>query len=312
MRSQAEQLAEWDQQRLEKLRASLNGAVGLPRDEIIRRRIEDHHRIGDTDSTTIELSTDSTASLGEIWTLGRHRLMCGDSTSADQVELLMNNELAEWIVTDPPYGVDIQERDLVQAEVRGRRKDGKGVVNDNLTGDELAEFLLSAFSTVVRFTKPGAIWYVFAPPGVDYRHHLNALAELDIARHGLVWVKDRFVMGRADYHYRHENIIYGWTPGGPHRRLPERLHDSVFECTRPGASPDHPTMKPVKLVEQLIGSIPSEGEIVLEPFGGSGSTLVACERTGRRCYAMELDPRYCDAIIHRWEKYTGQTAELLK
>lgn len=159
-----------------------------------------------------EPPAEPTTKPGDLWLLGGHRLLCGDSTS--DIPTLMGPARADLVLTDPPYGVDIQERDLVQAEVRGRRKDRKGVTNDDLTGQALADFLAAAFAAVSLATRPGASWYVCAPPGVDYRLPLNALADLGVARHGLVWVKDRFVMGRADYHYRHENVIFGWTPAG--------------------------------------------------------------------------------------------------
>jgi len=171
---------------------------------------------------------------GDLWQLGRHRLLCGDATVVTDVDRLMQGERADMVFTDPPYGVDIQERDMQQAEVRGRRKDGKGVLNDDLSGDSLRSFLKIAFVNAMEYCRPGSSWYVCAPPGVDYRHSLNALAEMGIARHGIVWVKDRFVMGRADYHYRHENIIFGWVPHAAHFPIPTRDQDSVWEFNRPG------------------------------------------------------------------------------
>ena len=246
---------------------------------------------------------------GDLWILGDHRLLCGDSTKAEDVARLMGGAKTDLVFTDPPYGVDVQERDLQQAKVRGRRKDGKGVANDNLQGDDLRAFLDTIFGNVLMHTSPGACWYVCAPSGVDYRHPLNALAELGVARHGLVWVKDRFVMGRCDYHYRHENIIYGWTPGAAHKALSDRDKDSVWEYARPGRSPEHPTMKPVELVAYALGNSSNPGDLVIEPCGGSGTTLIAAEQLGRKCYGMEISPAYCDVIVKRWEALTGRQAE---
>jgi DNA modification methylase len=243
---------------------------------------------------------------GEVYELGPHRLMCGDATAEADVAALMASETAALVLTDPPYGVGIQERDLVQAGIRGRRKDGLGVTNDDLDGDALALLLRAAFTVALAATRPGAAWYVFGPAGVDYLHPLNVLADLGVARHGLVWVKDRFVMGRADYHYRHENVIYGWTPGASHRKLERRDLDSVLEYPRPGASPEHPTMKPVALVADLIEISSALGESVLDPFAGSGTTMIASQLLGRRCCAMEIDPAYCDVIRQRYADFTGK------
>jgi site-specific DNA-methyltransferase (adenine-specific) len=243
--------------------------------------------------------------LGDVWLLGPHRLICGDSTDLAVLERLMAGGLADCVWTDPPYGVDIQERDLQQAKVRGRRMDGKGVLNDNLTGAALADFLAGAFKAAFDVARSGAAWYVCAPAGVDFRHFLNTLADLDIARHTLVWVKDRFVMGRADYHYRHEPIVYGWKPGAAHHAVPDRVQDTVWEIARPGRSPEHPTMKPVELITRALDNSTDFGAVVLDPFGGSGSTLIACHTTQRVARLLELDPAYADVICHRYQAHTG-------
>tara|TARA_R110000824_G_scaffold86945_2_gene214731 strand:+ start:1612 stop:2835 length:1224 start_codon:yes stop_codon:yes gene_type:complete len=263
---------------------------------------------GLTDPDAIPEVDEPLSALGDLWTLGDHRLLCGDATVAEDVERLMAGEEAALVFTDPPYGVDIQECDMVQAEVRGRRKDGKGVPNDDLTGDALVALLQRAFARAYETSEPGSNWYVCAPPGVDYRHPLNILAGLGVARHGIVWVKDRFVMGRADYHYRHENIIYGWKPGAAHHAVPTRDQDSVWEFKRPGRSPEHPTMKPEALVEYAIAQSSVSGVIVYDPFLGSGTTLIAAERLGRRCYGMEIEPKYVDVAVKRWEDFTGKEA----
>ena len=243
--------------------------------------------------------------LGDIWMLGDHRVMCGESTDADQVKQLMNGLQADLVWTDPPYGVDIQERDMAQANVRGRRKDGKGVMNDDLKGNDLYSFLHKAFTNGKEHTKAGGCWYVASPPGDLMMQFGNALLDLGLARHSLVWVKDSLVMGRADYHYRHEVLFYGWKEGAAHHAPPDRKQDSVWEIPRPKRSPEHPTMKPVELIVKAIKNSTNQNEIVLDLFGGSGSTLIAAEETNRIGYLMELDPRYVDVICARYQQHTG-------
>jgi len=213
------------------------------------------------------------------------------------------------VFTDPPYGVDVQERDLKQAEVRGRRKDGKGVANDNLSLEDLSILLNDALGLAYAQTKPGGAWYVCSPPGdlmIMFGTVLNTLPKVN--RHSLVWVKDQFVMGRADYHYRHETMFYGWKEGAAHTWNSDRKQDSVWEIPRPRRSPEHPTMKPLELVERAIRNSSVKGETVLDPFGGSGTTVVAAARLGRVGRCIEVDPSYVDVIVARLEAETGETA----
>lgn len=243
--------------------------------------------------------------LGDVWLLGEHRVMCGDSTDGDTVSKLMNDKKADMVFTDPPYGVNIQEKDMAQAAIRGRRKDGKGVMNDNLTANNLYPFLHQAFTVGKEHTKAGGCWYVASPPGDLMMQFGNALNNLGLARHSFVWVKDSLVMGRADYHYRHEVIFYGWKEGAAHQEPPDRKQDSVWEIARPKRSPEHPTMKPVELIVKAINNSSLRNQIVLDLFGGSGSTLIAAQETNRIAYLMELDPHYVDVICARYQKHTG-------
>lgn len=242
---------------------------------------------------------------GDVWLLGKHRLLCGDSTSPTDLERLMAGKQADMVWTDPPYGVDIQERDMAQAEVRGRRKDGKGVMNDHLKGEELYRFLSESLGNAHRLTKPGGAWYVASPAGDLMFQFCRVLTDLKVWRHTLIWVKDVFVMGRADYHYRHEPIFYGWKEGAGHTWNGDRKQDTVWEVTRPKKSPEHPTMKPLELIERALNNSSVYGALVLDTFGGSGSTLIAAEKTNRIAYLMELDPHYCDVICARYQKATG-------
>jgi site-specific DNA-methyltransferase (adenine-specific) len=239
--------------------------------------------------------------LGDIWELGDHRLICGDGTSVDTYKNLLGEELVDMVWTDPPYGVSYV----------GGTEDHLTIENDNLKTDELESFLRDAFTAIFSFTKPGACWYVASPSGNNFQSFSIPLSELDVWRHTLVWVKDSLVMGRADYHYRHESIFYGWTPGGAHQTPPDRKQDSVWEIARPKVNKEHPTMKPIELITRSINNSSRMNDLVLDGFGGSGSTLIACEQTKRKARLVELDPKYCDVIVTRWENLTGQKARLL-
>lgn len=242
---------------------------------------------------------------GDVWVLGGHRVVCGDSTDVTVYDALLAEAKVDCVWTDPPYGVDIQERDMQQAEVRGRRKDGKGVMNDDLTPDKLEDFLRSALGAAWGPSKPGASWYVASPAGDLFHVFGTVLRELGVWRHTLIWAKDHFVMGRADYHYQHEPIFYGWKNGAAHEWLGDRKQTTLLNFARPKRSPEHPTMKPIELVAYCLNNSAPKGGLVLDPFGGSGSTLMACEYTGRKARLIELDPRYVDVICRRWQEHTG-------
>lgn len=242
---------------------------------------------------------------GDVWILGAHRLVCGDSTDVTVHDVLLGDAKADCVWTDPPYGVDIQERDMKQAEVRGRRKDGKGVMNDDLTPDKLEDFLRGALGATWADSKPGASWYVASPAGDLFHVFGTVLRELGVWRHTLIWAKDIFVMGRADYHYQHEPIFYGWKEGAAHEWFGDRKQSTLLNFARPKRSPEHPTMKPLDLVVYCLNNSAPRGGIVLDPFGGSGTTLMACEYTGRKARLIELDPRYVDVICRRWQEHTG-------
>lgn len=242
---------------------------------------------------------------GDVWILGGHRVVCGDSTDVTVYDALLGEAKVDCVWTDPPYGVDIQERDLAQAKVRGRRKDGKGVMNDDLTADKLEDFLRSALGAAWGSSNLGAVWYVASPGGDLFHTFGTVLRELEVWRHTLIWAKDQFVMGRADYHYQHEPIFYGWKQGAAHHWLGDRKQTTILNFARPKRSPEHPTMKPIELVAYCLNNSAPKGGLVLDPFGGSGSTLMACEYTGRKARLIELDPKYVDVICRRWQEHTG-------
>jgi len=236
---------------------------------------------------------------GDLWKLGEHLLFCGDATEVGAYERLLGEDQVDLVWTDPPYGVSYVGQG------------GMTIENDNLDIGALEEFLRQSFNSMVTFTKPGACWYVAAPSGNLFQAFSIPLSELQVWRHTLVWVKDALVMGRADYHYRHESIFYGWTPGAAHQEPPDRKQDSVWEVPRPRSNKEHPTMKPIELITRAINNSSRANDLVLDPFAGSGSTLIAAEQTRRRARVMEIDPKYCDVIIARYERITGKTAELL-
>ena len=246
---------------------------------------------------------------GDVWVLGRHRVMCGDSTSVDAVEKLMAGEKADCVWTDPPYGVS-QSTDHLREWDGGKKRDraAHGILNDDLSDDELTDFLRSAFSAALASCKDGAAWYVAAPACPLFHCFGTALKEADVWRHTLAWVKSTFVLGRSDYHYQHESIFYGWKPGASHKWTSDRKQSSTLNFDKPQRNGVHPTMKPVELVEYCIGNSTDAKDIVLEPFGGSGTTLIACEKTNRTARLMELDPKYVDVIVKRWQDFTGKRA----
>ena len=242
--------------------------------------------------------------LGEAYELGPHRLVCGDSTSADSWALLLpGGERLQMVWTDPPYGVN-QSTDHLREWDGGtkRPREAHGIQNDALPPEQLEQFLRDALGIAVAHCLPGAAWYVSAPqmPIGPYVPFVTVLNDLQIARHMLIWVKNSLVMGRSDYHYRHEPIFYGWVPGAAHYFVDDRTQDSVLEFDRPGRSADHPTMKPVGLVAKCIENSSKPGWVIGEPFGGSGTTLIAAAQTGRIARLIELDPRYVDVIRRRW------------
>lgn len=253
------------------------------------------------DEYEVELPESPKTKRGNIYKLGNHYLMCGDSTNADDVKKLMNNQLADLIVTDPPYNVNYE----------GKTDGNLKIMNDNMENDQFYSFLESAFINLYDFIKDGGSIYVFHADteGLNFRKAMISsgfkLAEC------LVWVKNAFVMGRQDYHWKHEPILYGWKPGASHYFINDRSQSTVLEFDKPARNEEHPTMKPIDLIAYLINNSSKKDEIVLDLFGGSGTTIIACEQTNRNAFIMELDPRYCDVIVDRWEKFTNQKAELI-
>jgi DNA modification methylase len=247
---------------------------------------------------------------GDIWAMGVHRLMCGNATVPADFKRTMGSLRADLVFTDPPYGVAVASRIGTRgvASVDARNLGTNKITNDELSIPALTKFLRASFRNTFSATREGSCWYVCAPHGPVGLAFSIALSEIDVWRHSIVWVKDSLVMGRMDYHYRHEPIYYGWTPGAAHHAVPTRDQDSVWEIPRPKRSLDHPTMKPIELVARAIHNSSSKDQIILDPFAGAGSTLMACQQLGRRFIGIEIDPKYCDVIVKRWERFTGKKA----
>ena len=274
-----------------------------------------------------EIMEEPVSKPGDIYQLGEHRLMCGDSTNEMDVEKLMNGEIADLVVTDPPYNVNVSNSDGLQIE------------NDNLADYAFRELLDKSFHNLKESLKEGGAFYIWYGDTEDVNFRLACKENELSIRQCLIWVKNSLNLGRQDYKWMHEPCLYGWREGAGHYFIEEFNHTTVIEDkvdlakmkkedmkkmleeilaskvpttviheNKPSKNDLHPTMKPIKLIAQLVRNSSKKGELVLDLFGGSGSTLITCEQLGRRCNMMEYDPVYADVIIKRWENYTGKKA----
>lgn len=283
-----------------------------------------------------EPEDEAISKLGEVYQLGDHLLICGSADSNGTLAKLMGASLADLLETDPPYGVDLWNLTPEEAKKQHHRTDGLTIQNDNMDRDEMADWLDGTFGVIDHYLKPGGsyyIWHASSTISEFYNAISDAIAE---PRQQLIWVKNRIVMGRQDYQWRHEPCLYGWKGGASHYFIDDRSRTTVWEkplevdkmstkelrelvkqmletndypqsivrFDKPAVNKLHPTMKPVELIAYQIKNSTRPGEIVLDPFGGSGTTLIACEQTNRICRMVELDPRYCDVIRKRWWKLT--------
>jgi DNA modification methylase len=276
-----------------------------------------------------DLPEKATTQVGDVWQLGNHRLVCGDSTKAEILRQALDGELADCVFTDPPYNVAYQ----------GGTKDKLTIQNDDMGNEQFARFLQDSYTAMLKNTKEGGPIYVCHADssGEIFRRELVEAGWL--LKQCLIWVKDSLVLGRQDYNWQHEPILYGWKPGAAHawygpftnttvidhaqdltgktkQELLEILQagfeaSTVIREKRPRRNDIHPTMKPIGLVSKLLKNSMTKGQIVLDPFGGSGSTLITAEQLGLRAALVELDPKYCDATITRWQNLTGEKAELI-
>lgn len=236
--------------------------------------------------------------LGDIYQLGRHRLICGDSTDADVIKRLMENSKADLFLTDPPYNVDYE----------GKTKDKLKIKNDTMEDGVFRQFLRDAFAAADCAMKEGAVFYIWHADSEGYNFRGACLDVGWDVRQCLIWNKNSMVMGRQDYNWKHEPCLYGWKSGAAHLWTSDRKQTTVLNFDRPSRSVNHPTMKPVRLFDYLIQNNTKGEDVVLDIFAGSGTTIIACEQNGRTARCCELDPKYCDVIIDRWEALTGKKA----
>jgi DNA modification methylase len=238
---------------------------------------------------------------GDVWLLGEHRLLCGDATRAEDYKALLGDELVDMAFTDPPYNVNYANS--AKDKLRGKNRP---ILNDNL-GEDFGAFLTAACRNILTVTK-GAVYLAMSSSELDTLQAAFRAAGGKWSTF-IIWAKNTFTLGRADYQRQYEPILYGWREGAEHFWCGARDQGDVWQIKKPQKNDLHPTMKPVELVERAVRNSSKTGDIVLDPFGGSGSTLIACEKSGRRARLIELDPKYVDVIVRRWQDFTGQEAK---
>jgi DNA modification methylase len=297
--------AEWD---IELLKTELKDLqlkdfdldlTAFDEDELNNFLFEEKEGLTDEDAVP-ETPEEPITKLGDIWKLGKHKLICGDSTILNNYEKLFKENKADLLMTDPPYNVDYE----------GKTKEKLTIQNDSKNDDDFLQFLTDAFNNCAINLKLGASFYIFHSDwyGLEFRQSIKK-SELEL-KQNLIWAKNSMVMGRQDYQWQHEPCLYGWKKGSSHSWYSDRKQTTIIKYDRPTQSKLHPTMKPVGLIEYLIKNSSKQEDVVLDPFLGSGTTLIACEKQSRICYGVELDPKYCDVIVKRWEQFTGKKAEL--
>jgi site-specific DNA-methyltransferase (adenine-specific) len=270
---------EWDAEKLTEWGLDLP-----PMDAIELEAEEDNYEMPD------ELQTDIV--LGDLFEIGEHRLLCGDSTQTDTFEKLFNGHLADLVVTDPPYNVAYE----------GKTKDALTIQNDSMGDGEFYQFLYDFYTALGSYTKKGGAWYVWHADSEGANFRLAMKNAGIMVKQCLIWVKNSMVMGRQDYQWKHEPCLYGWKEGASHGWYSDRKQTTVLQFDRPTRNAEHPTMKPIPLIAYQIGNSSKHGDIVADGFGGSGTTMVAAHQLQRKCYMVEFDPKYCQVIIDRMIK----------
>lgn len=247
--------------------------------------------------------------MGKLTLKSRHRILCGDSTKSDALSRLMGAERADLWLTDPPYNVALGMNETAeQAKARNRRTDGKTVANDHMSDRDFREFLVAMFRAAFDVMEPGAVFYIWHADSEGYNFRGAIVDCGERTRQCLVWKKNALVMGRQDYQWIHEPCLYGWKGGAAHGWYSDRTQTTVIDCSRPTASGEHPTMKPVSLFAYQIGNSTAPQGLVFDGCLGSGTTVIAAEQLERRAYGLELSAAYCDVAVDRWQRLTGQQA----
>lgn len=272
--------SEWDVEELG------NWGLDIPNSKLVSGDAQDD------DFDVPEGGSETDIVLGDLFEIGEHRLLCGDSTQTDTFEKLFNGRLADLVVTDPPYNVAYE----------GKTKDKLKIDNDKQSDSDFYKFLYDFYTALGSYTKPGGAWYVWHADseGANFR---RAMSDAGImVKQCLIWVKSSMVMGRQDYQWKHEPCLYGWKDGASHGWYSDRKQTTILEFDRPNRNAEHPTMKPIPLFAYQIGNSSKQGDIVADGFGGSGTTMVACHQMNRKAYLVEFDPKYCQVIIDRMKK----------
>ena len=294
------EIAEWDDDKLKVELAALQEAgfdlslLAFGDDELEDLLRDDAGTHGETEPDAVPETPEVPVSTpGEVYRLGRHILVCGDSTQPDDVAKACGEGEADLWLTDPPYNVDYHG------------SDGQSIRNDSMEDTKFREFLRKAFGCAEKRLKPGGSFYIFHADSEGYNFRCACFDVGLKVRQCLVWKKNSLVLGRQDYKWIHEPCLYGWRDGGAHDWYSDCRQTTVMEFAKPKKNDLHPTMKPVEMLCYLIGNSTKGGDVVLDTFGGSGSTVIACERSGRACRCVELDPKYCDVIRKRWAEFVN-------
>lgn len=285
---------EWDM--LANFKEDLLAQVGFSADELSDVFKKNMKEAQEDEAPPADESKPAISKPGVVYQIGRHRLLCGDATKVEDIETLMAGAKADMIFTDPPYNVDYT----------GKTKESLKIKNDKFADEDFFTFLLKSFQNMAIAVDGGAPIYVCHADseGLNFR---RAFIEAGfLMKQVLVWAKNSLVMGRQDYQWKHEPILYGWRDGGTHKWYGGRAETTLWEIDRPSRSSEHPTMKPIALIAKALKNSSKEDDIVLDVFGGSGSTLIACEQFDRTCYMVELDPKYCDVIRKRYANFKEQ------
>jgi len=294
-------LSEWDLEMLHRLSEEHELDPWFNQDDLdeLLNVVEVDPVEGNTDPDAVpDAPEEPTTKPGDLWILGNHRLLCGDSINPQHLQRLMDGQLADLWLTDPPYNVDYEGGT------------GLKIQNDNMADGEFRQFLCDVYSSANQVLKPGAAFYIWHADSEGYNFRGAAQDNGWKVRQCLIWLKSSLVMGRQDYQWKHEPCLYGWTEGAAHTWNSDRKQTTILEFDKPRKNGQHPTMKPVDLFQYQIDNSTKPNQLVLDSFGGSGTTIIACERIRRHARLMELDPAYCDVIVQRWSEFTGKDAVL--
>lgn len=292
--------AEWD---MELLNEELDGIIDIDMSDFNFGDITDSPSSEDVvedDGENIELPSEPKTRLGDIWMIGRHKLMCGDATSEDVLKRLMGGDKADMYLTDPPYNVAYE----------GKTEDKLTIQNDSMEDSAFYQFLVDSFVAADSVMNEGAAFYVWHADSEGYNFRGACRAVEWELRECLIWNKNTMVLGRQDYQWKHEPCLYGWKGGAAHNWYSDRKQTTVIDMNKPNRNAEHPTMKPVQLFAYLMENSSKPGDIVLDSFCGSGTTLIACEQMSRAARVLELDPKYCDVIVERYINLVGNSDEV--